>query len=84
MEALLAGGSLPVPVSWTAPAGPEWAPGAPDLRGQQRAYLEQELQAFATDNRRNDIREQMRTIARKLTSAEIALIAAYYSSVGQQ
>ena len=48
-------------------------PGAPGLRGQQRAYLEQELQAFAAGNRRNDIREQMRTIARQLTSAEIAI-----------
>ncbi|MGO4816160.1 cytochrome c, partial [Cupriavidus sp. 2MCAB6] len=58
--------------------------GAPSLRGQQRAYLEQELQAFATESRRNDIREQMRSIARQLTSAEIAMIAAYYSGLGQQ
>ena len=57
-----------------------FTPGAPGLRGQQRAYLEQELQAFATGNRRNDIREQMRTIARRLTSAEIAMVAAYYSN----
>jgi len=56
-------------------------PGAPGLRGQQRAYLEQELQAFAAGNRRNDIREQMRVIARQLTSAEIAMIAAHYSSI---
>jgi cytochrome c553 len=55
--------------------------GAPGLRGQQRAYLEQQMQAFATGDRRNDIREQMRTIARQLTSAEIAMIAAHYSSV---
>jgi len=57
-----------------------FTPGAPGLRGQQRAYLEQELQAFATGNRRNDIREQMRTIARQLASAEIAMVAAYYSN----
>ncbi|HSV23005.1 MAG TPA: c-type cytochrome [Xanthobacteraceae bacterium] len=56
-------------------------PGAPGLRGQQRAYLEQQMQAFVTGDRRNDIREQMRTIARQLTSAEIAMIAAHYSNV---
>jgi cytochrome c553 len=61
-----------------------FTPGAPGLRGQQRAYLEQQMQAFATGDRRNDIREQMRTIARQLTSAEIAMIAAYYSNVGQR
>ena len=60
-----------------------FTPGAPGLRGQQRAYLEQELQAFAAGNRRNDIREQMRTIARQLTSAEIATLAAYYSSIAE-
>ena len=36
---------------------------------------------FKAGNRRNDISEQMRAIARQLTSAEIAMIAAYYSNV---
>jgi cytochrome c553 len=56
-------------------------PGAPGLRGQQRAYLEQQMQAFAAGNRRNDIGEQMRSVARQLTSEEIAMLAAYYSNV---
>jgi cytochrome c553 len=55
-------------------------PGAPELRGQQRAYLEQEMQAFKTGNRHNDISEQMRSVARQLTDEEIAMLAAYYSS----
>jgi len=55
-------------------------PGAPELRGQQRAYLEQQLQAFKAGSRRNDISEQMRSVARQLTDAEIAMLAAYYSS----
>jgi cytochrome c553 len=55
-------------------------PGAPELRGQQRAYLEQELQAFKAGNRHNDISEQMRSVARQLTDKEIAMLAAYYSS----
>jgi len=54
--------------------------GAPELRGQQRAYLEQELQAFKAGNRHNDITEQMRGVARQLTNGEIAMLAAYYSS----
>jgi cytochrome c553 len=55
-------------------------PGAPVLRGQQRAYLEQELQAFRAGNRHNDISEQMRSVARQLTDGEIAMLAAYFSS----
>jgi hypothetical protein len=47
-------------------------PGAPELRGQQRAYLEQQLQAFKSGNRHNDVSEQMRNVARQLTGEEIA------------
>jgi cytochrome c553 len=55
--------------------------GAPGLRGQQRAYLELQMQSFKDGNRRNDISEQMRSVARQLTSADIAMLAAYYSGV---
>ena len=55
--------------------------GAPGLRGQQRAYLEQQMQAFAAGTRHNDINEQMRSVARQLTNQEIALLAANYSEV---
>jgi cytochrome c553 len=55
-------------------------PGAPDLRGQQRAYLEQQLQAFRSGIRHNDISAQMRNAARALTVEEITLLAAYYAS----
>ena len=54
--------------------------GAPDLRGQQRAYFEEQLQAFKAARRHNDISEQMRNVARQLTDAEIANLAAYYAS----
>jgi cytochrome c553 len=53
--------------------------GAPGLEGQQRAYLEQQMQAFKGGTRRNDISEQMRSVARALTDSEIAMLAAYYS-----
>lgn len=55
--------------------------GAPELRGQQRAYLEEQLQALAAGRRHNDISEQMRSIARQLTPQEISQLAAYYSNV---
>jgi len=58
-------------------------PGAPGLRGQQRAYLEQQMQAFRAGERRNDISEQMRSVARQLTAEEIALLAAYYSNAAR-
>ena len=58
-------------------------PGAPELRGQQRAYLEQQMQAFKAGNRHNDISEQMRSVARPLTGEEIATLAAYYASFGR-
>ena len=54
-------------------------PGAPGLRGQQRAYLELQMQSFKDGNRRNDISKQMRSVASQLTGDEIAMLAAYYS-----
>jgi cytochrome c553 len=57
-------------------------PGAPALKGQQRAYVELQLQLFKKGDRRNDISEQMRSVARQLTSEEIGMLAAYYSNVG--
>jgi cytochrome c553 len=56
-------------------------PGAPELRGQQRGYFEEQLQALAAGRRHNDISEQMRTVARQLTPQEISQLAAYYASV---
>ena len=50
------------------------------MRGQQRAYLEEQLQAFKSGNRHNDIREQMRSVARHLTDDEIGMLATYYGS----
>jgi cytochrome c553 len=57
-------------------------PGAPGLRGQQRAYLELQMQSFKDGNRRNDISRQMRSVASQLTAEEIAMLAAYYSNAG--
>jgi len=54
--------------------------GSPWLEGQSAAYLKSQLQAFAANQRHNDISEQMRNIARQLTPAEIDEAAEYYAS----
>jgi cytochrome c553 len=56
--------------------------GAPALQGQHAAYIEQQLAAFAQGMRQNDINQQMRTIAKQLTPAEMHAIAVYYGSNG--
>jgi len=57
-----------------------WTEAAPALQGQQRAYLELQLQALASGSRHNDINAQMRSIARRLTAQEINALAQYYAS----
>jgi len=54
--------------------------GSPWLEGQSEAYMKAQLQAFATSQRRNDISQQMRNIARAMTAQEIDEAAAYYAS----
>src|ERR1700694_5377410 len=54
--------------------------GTPWLDGQSAVYIKAQLQAFATGARRNDISEQMRNIARQMTTAEIEEAAHYYAS----
>lgn len=53
--------------------------GSPWLGGQSAAYFREQLRAFARGDRRNDINEQMRTIARRMTPDEIDEAALYYS-----
>jgi cytochrome c553 len=60
------------------PAGT--APGAPSLEGQQSAYIQRQLVAFAQDMRQNDINEQMRTVASRLTLDEMRVIAEFYGA----
>lgn len=51
---------------------------APYLMGQHDQYLVGQLQAFAHQNRTNDVYARMRAIAASLTADEIAGLAAYY------
>jgi cytochrome c553 len=54
--------------------------GTPWLEGESAVYLGSQLQAFASGTRHNDISEQMRNVARGMTSAEIEGAASYYAS----
>ena len=54
--------------------------GSPWLEGQPEAYVKAQLHAFASSERRNDISQQMRNIARAMTPQEIDEAAAYYAS----
>jgi cytochrome c553 len=53
---------------------------APWLGGQSSVYLAAQMQRFATGERRNDINEQMRNVARHLTPQEIDGLAKYYAA----
>ncbi len=53
----------------------------PILTGQHRQYLVNQLVAYRTGQRRNDVYQRMRTIARQLTEEEIEALAIYYQGV---
>jgi cytochrome c553 len=53
--------------------------GAGWLRGQPAVYLRTQLEAFASGTRHNDIGEQMRNVARRMTSAEITAASEFYA-----
>jgi cytochrome c553 len=54
--------------------------GSPWLGGQSAVYIKAQLQAFAAGSRHNDISEQMRNIARRMTAEEIDQVARYYAA----
>jgi cytochrome c553 len=53
--------------------------GAAWLAGQPAVYLRAQLVAFASGTRRNDIGEQMRNIARRMTVGEIDAASEFYA-----
>lgn len=52
--------------------------GTPLLEGQPVAYLRAQMLAFKSGERRNDVNEIMRNIARRMTDQEIDAAAEYY------
>jgi cytochrome c553 len=53
--------------------------GAAWLRGQPAVYLRTQLETFASSALRNDIGEQMRNIALRMTPDEIAAASRFYA-----
>ena len=54
---------------------------APWLGGQSAVYLAAQLHAFAAGDRHNDINEQMRNVARQMTTEEMESLAKYYAAM---
>lgn len=50
------------------------------MKGQQPAYIERQLAAFAQGMRQNDIDQRMRTIASQLTTLEMHTLAEFYAA----
>jgi cytochrome c553 len=57
-----------------------YRPGAPSLATQNADYVLNQLEAFASGNRANDINMPMRTVAQLLTEEERHALAEYYGS----
>jgi cytochrome c553 len=55
-------------------------PGVPSLTTQNGAYVLNQLEAFASRNRANDINQPMRTIAGLLSESERQALAEYYGA----
>jgi cytochrome c553 len=51
----------------------------PILDGLPEAYLRQQLNAFKSGRRANDINQQMRNAAHQLSEQEVDILAKYYA-----
>lgn len=60
--------------------GLDYKTGSAWLEGQSAVYLRSQLDAFASGARRNDISEQMRNVARRMSPDEIEAAAQYYAN----
>jgi cytochrome c553 len=60
------------------PNGIASLPNAPNLAGQQALYLSEQLKSYRSGKRHNEV---MSVIAKPLTDAEIAQLAAWYSAI---
>jgi cytochrome c553 len=54
-------------------------PNAPNLAGQPEIYLQEALDAYRTGRRQH---EMMTVVAKDLTDADVANLAAWYASIG--
>lgn len=63
------------------PGGAGSPPTYPYLAGQHSGYLSAAMAEWKSGNRKNDQSQQMPMIAQRLTDADVASVAAYYSSL---
>lgn len=68
-------------VTCHGPLGISVLPNAPHLAGQPAIYLAEQMRAYRSGKRANEI---MAVIAKPLTDAQIDDLAAWYSSIGIQ
>ena len=54
---------------------------APYLAGQSSEYLASALRAYQRDTRRNDAGELMRSIAKRLSEADVVAVSGYFANV---
>ncbi len=59
-------------------AGLSTAPNAPHLAGQPALYLEEQLKSYRSGQRRHEV---MAVVAKPLSDADIADLAAWYASI---
>jgi cytochrome c553 len=57
---------------------------APYLAGQSAEYLANQMKAWQAGTRKNDAGKLMVTIAKQLSSADIAAVSAYFASRGAE
>ncbi len=60
------------------PTGLSQMPGAPNLAGQPEMYVREQLRAYRSGKRQNEV---MAIIAKPLTDDEIADLSAWYASI---
>lgn len=60
------------------PLGLATLPNAPNLAGQQAIYLSEQLKAYRSGKRHNEV---MGVISKSLTDSEISQLAAWYSTL---
>jgi cytochrome c553 len=54
---------------------------APYLAGQSAEYLASALRAYKQDTRRNDAGELMRSVAKRLSDADVVAVSGYFANV---
>ncbi|CAM3925491.1 c-type cytochrome [Rheinheimera salexigens] len=74
--------NLPSCVSCHGPEGVGVGELFPRIAGQHADYIQSQLQAWQSGNRKGDTNGLMASVANKLTAEEISAVASYFATVG--